>query len=112
MGLDPSVYGGGGSSSGDFPDESPLSRERDVLVSSTIGDEGPSCEGSSTGGGGPSAGREVDSGSVTLERSGAGSTAKDRDEKGGGLEKDELDEASEGECGGSAASSSTRESAS
>ncbi|RMJ28312.1 hypothetical protein PHISP_00789 [Aspergillus sp. HF37] len=113
MGLDPSVYGGGGSSSGDFPDDSPFwSRERDALVSLTIGDEGRSCEGSSTGGGGPSAGREVDSGSVTLERSGAGSEAKERDEKGGGLEKDELDEASEGECGGSAASSSTRESAS
>lgn len=116
-GLDPSVYGGGGSSSGDLPEESPFwSRESDALVSATIGDEGAGSSGSSTGGGRSRAGREVDLGSVTLARLG-GAGEKEREEKGGGGEKDELDEeAWEGECGGGGrgrdGSSSTRESAS
>ncbi|RJE25519.1 hypothetical protein PHISCL_02131 [Aspergillus sclerotialis] len=78
MGLDPSVYGGGGSpSSGDFRECSPSwSRVRDALVSATIGDEDSDSKGSSRGGGGPSAEREGDDG--------LDSEGKNREEKGGG----------------------------
>lgn len=67
IGLDPSVYGGGGSpSSGVFPEDFPSwSRERDSLVSAKIDDEG-SGWGVSGGGGGPSAGRDGEPGSGTL----------------------------------------------
>ena len=63
IGLEPSVYGGGGSpSSEDFPAGSPCSRERDALVSATIGDGDSDSNVSSRGGGGSSSEREGDGG--------------------------------------------------
>ena len=69
MGLDPSVYGGGGSPSSDpFPDDSPFfSRESSALVSTTTEDvAGEVCVGySSKGGAGAVAVRDSTCGSVT-----------------------------------------------
>lgn len=107
IGLDPSVYGGGGSpSSGDFPEDFPSwSRERDALVSATIDDDGSGWGySSSRGGGGPSTGRDGEPDSETLGRLGSVAEGKKREEKGGGRENVELDEeaSDDGECGGGA----------
>lgn len=107
MGLDPSVYGGGGSpSSADFPGDSGFwSREKEALVSATKDEEGLGSRGSSSGGR-TEVGAEADSGGekVTFPRLNAVAGAKTREEKGGGRDEEKLEEASEyGECGGGGA---------
>ncbi|XHG00524.1 hypothetical protein AWENTII_003967 [Aspergillus wentii] len=110
MGLSPSVYGGGGSSSEDFPKFSGFgSREREALVSATMEGEGPGSKDSSTGGGGAKAGagRESDPDWLVAglwDRLRSVGEAKTSEENGGGRDVNELeDEASEtGDCGGGA----------
>mgnify|MGYP007098512517 CR=1 FL=1 len=109
MGLDPSVYGGGGSpSSTDFPDDSGFwSWEKEALVSATKDEEGLGSRDSSSGGRGTETGAEADSGgeTVAFPRLNSVAGAKTRDEKGGGCDEEKLEEeASEmGECGGGGA---------
>lgn len=68
MGLDPSVYGGGGSpSSGAFPDDSPfLSFEKAAFVSATTVDVDDGSGGSSEGGVGAKEGSTAELDSVTV----------------------------------------------
>lgn len=96
IGLDPSVYGGGGSPSSEgFPEGSPFcSGEKDDLASATMSDCGDDSEGSSRGGGGAKAGIGADSDSVIVSLGRLASTeeVKKSDEKVGGFEDEEQDE--------------------
>lgn len=67
IGLDPSVYGGGGSASSDFPDDSPglsFPAQRTALVSETTDDAGKPSGSSSNGGAGAVAEIDADGGSA------------------------------------------------
>ena len=108
MGLEPSVYGGGGSpSSADLPGEYSLGSLEKVSLDSAITDDEESEFGGSSSEDGDVNGETKagsDSGTVTLARLESAPGWYTRDKNGGGCAEIKLNEEAceDGECGGGA----------